>query len=148
MPKLRSETFRVRASTKGYATLDFTDNRGRMVQIEFPSAGLPRLATKLQEAAEAAPLYREAVQLGESTLNSRQSGVRLDVARPKQLVPGPHGSFQFGTSVDVSKVLITVHVPQLGAIDFVMEPNDAKKVLDGLARMIALVEGQHVETQQ
>jgi hypothetical protein len=140
MPKLRSETFRVRASTKGYATLDFTDNRGRTFQIEFPSEGLPLLAAELQEAAAGAPLYRESVQLGPTSQNSKQSGHRLVAHDPATFQPGPHGAFQFGTSADHSSVVITVHVPTLGAIDFVLDPSTAKAVEHGLAGAIAFVE--------
>ena len=148
MPKLKATTFRVRASSQEYATLDFSGERGRSFQIQLPSAALPSLIHHLANAAHEAPRYLAGIQANESTRNSTQSGVRLDVHEPKKFVPGPHGGFQLGTSIDLSRVFMTIHVPALGAIDFLMGPQTAKELLNGLAQMIALIESEHVETQQ
>jgi hypothetical protein len=122
MPKLTATRFRVRASSDGYATLHFTGETGRDFEVRFPSSGLPGLVHHLVEVTRQAPHVLESVQLDEPILSSKQPGVRLDVNRPKHFVPGPHGGFEFGTSVDLSKVLLTLHVPAFGAIDLMMAP--------------------------
>jgi hypothetical protein len=148
MPKLTATTFRVRTSSQEYATLDFSGEHGRSFQIQFPSAALPSLIHHLANAAHEAPRYLGGIQATESTLNSTQSGVRFDVHDLKKFVPGPHGGFQLGTSVDISRVFMTIHIPGSSAIDFPMTPSTAKELMNGLAQMIALVESQRVETRQ
>jgi hypothetical protein len=82
------------------------------------------------------------VQLSESTLSSRQAGVRLNVEKPKPFDPGPQGGFQFGTSSDLTRVLIIAHVPQVGAVDLLISLEDARAMLAGLSRVITLVASQ------
>jgi hypothetical protein len=145
MPKLDASSFRIRAGMAGYMTLDFTDARGRVFEVRFPAAALPRYLDELQKASQAAPVWYGDVQLDSSSLSSRQDNVRLDVARPKRFVPGPHGGFEFGTSADMSKILLTIHVPGAQGtevVDLLLDKRTAREILANLATVISIAEAE------
>ncbi len=71
---------------------------------------------------------------------------RLDVERLKPFTPGPHGAFEFGASADFKRVLITAHYPEIGTIDFLVELNTARSMLEGLAKAVSLVAEDSTDT--